>query len=95
MVMNLQRIALTYEKAHFLYRSVREVLHLINVLGSFSVILQPWKFFKRKFTYTPSAHKTARKITNIHRIPFLFKKYLLVFNLVRARFSPEFFSESI
>ena len=40
---------------------------LIDVLGLFSVILQPLNFNKVKFTDTSSAGKTARKTTQILR----------------------------
>ena len=40
---------------------------LIDVLGPFSVTLQPWNFYQVKFTDTSSAGKTARKITKILR----------------------------
>ena len=42
MAINKRRISLTNEKLHFLHYSVREVIYaLIDVLGQFSVILQP------------------------------------------------------
>ena len=37
--------------------------HLINALRPFPVILQPFDFYKVKFTDTSSAGKTARKMT--------------------------------
>ena len=40
---------------------------LINVLGHFSVFLQPQDFGKAEFTYISSARKAARKITKILR----------------------------
>ena len=44
-------VALNHEKLYFLHCSVRGVLYdLINVLGAFSVILQPLNFLKAKFT---------------------------------------------
>ena len=47
MAINVQRIPLTDEKLHFLHYSVQEVMHeLIDVLGHFSVILQPKNFVK-------------------------------------------------
>ena len=47
MAINVQRISLTHEKLHFLHYSVREVIYeLIDILGHFSVILQPRKFVK-------------------------------------------------
>ena len=66
MAINVQRIALIHEKLHFLNCSVRGVhYHLINVLGPFSIILQPRNFYKVKFAYISSARETARKITKI------------------------------
>ena len=41
--------------------------NMINVLGPFSVILQPLKFHKVEFTDTSYAGKTARKITKVLR----------------------------
>ena len=42
MAANVRRISLTYEKLHFIHYSVRGVTYpLIDVLGHFSVILQP------------------------------------------------------
>ena len=42
MPINVQRISLTHEKLHFLHYSAREVIYaLIDILGHFSVILQP------------------------------------------------------
>ena len=47
MAINVQRISLTQEKLHFHHYSVREVIYeLIDVLGHFSVILQPLNFVK-------------------------------------------------
>ena len=40
---------------------------LIDILGSFSVTLLPWKFYKVAFTYSSCPGTTARKITNILR----------------------------
>ena len=66
MAINVSRIALSHEKLHFLQCSVRGVLYdLINVLGPFSVILQPRNFLKVKSTYISSARKIARRITKI------------------------------
>ena len=60
----VQRISLTHEKMYAIDCSVRRVLQdLINVLGHFSVISQPWNFYKVEFTDSSSAAKTARKIT--------------------------------
>ena len=39
----------------------------INVLGSFSVILQPCNFYKVEVTYTSSAGKTVTNITLLLR----------------------------
>ena len=51
MAIDVQRISLTHEKLHFLHYSVREVIYeVIDVLGYFSVILQPRNFFKVEFT---------------------------------------------
>ena len=36
---------------------------LVNVLGPFSIILQPLNLYKVEFTYVSSARKTARKAT--------------------------------
>ena len=69
MAINVPRIALSYEKWHFLHCSVRGVLYdLINVLSPFSVILQPWNLnLKVRFSYISSDRKIARKITKILR----------------------------
>ena len=41
-LIRVQWISLTHEQSHFLYQSVQGVLYyLINVVGHFSVILQP------------------------------------------------------
>ena len=64
MAINVQRISLTQEKLHFLHYSVREVIYeLIDVLGHFSVILQPKNLCKGQFTCICSAGRRARKIT--------------------------------
>ena len=68
MAINVPRIALSDEKLHFLHCSVRGILYdLINVLGPFSVILQPRNFFNVEFTYISNTRKIAGKITKIHR----------------------------
>ena len=64
MTINVQRISLTHEKLHFLHYSVREAIYeLIDVVGYFSVILQPGNFCKVDLTYVCSTARTARKIT--------------------------------
>ena len=66
MAINVQKISLTHEKLHFLHYSVREIIYeLIDVLGHFSVILQPCHFCNVEFTYVSSAGRIARKITKI------------------------------
>ena len=68
MAMNVQWISLTHEKWYFLHYSARGVHYdLIDVLGHFTVILQPWNFCKVEFTYISSARETLRKITKILR----------------------------
>ena len=51
--------------------------NVINVLGPFSLILQPWNSYVVKFTNTSSAGKTARKITKILQ-SFGFESFELV-----------------
>ena len=52
MAINVQRISLTHKMWHFLHYSVREVIYeLIDVLGHFSVILQPCNFCKVESIY--------------------------------------------
>ena len=66
LAIDVWRISLTHEKLHFLHYSVQGVRYaLINVLGSYSVILQPLTFCKIEFTNIPSACETSRKITKI------------------------------
>ena len=67
MAINVQGIYLSRVKLPFLYSSAREggLYDLINVLGPFSVTLQPLNFCKIEFTYFSSGRKTARKIKNI------------------------------
>ena len=61
----LEDISHPWEVA-FMHYSVRGVIYaLIDILGNFSVILQPWNFCKVEFTYISSARETARKITKI------------------------------
>ena len=66
MAISEQTISLIHEKLHFLHYSEGEVIYkLIDVLGHFSVILQPLDFCKVEFTYICSAGRAARKITKI------------------------------
>ena len=56
------RTYVTHENLYFPYCSVRGVLYdVINVLGPFSVILQPLNFSNVENAYTSSARETARK----------------------------------
>ena len=66
MAINVQRISLTHEKLHFLHYSGGEVIDaLIDVLGHFSVILQPCNFCKVEFTCICGVARTARKVTKV------------------------------
>ena len=60
MAINVQRIALTREKLHFLYCSVRGVLE--KYLGPFSVILRQSNFCEVESTNISGARKTASKV---------------------------------
>ena len=62
MAINGRTTSLTHEKLRFLHNSVRgAIFALINVLGHFSVILQPGNFSKVEFTFICSAGRTVRK----------------------------------
>ena len=66
MAINARRTSLTHEKLHFLHYSVRGVIYaLIDVLGHFSVFLQPRNLCKVEFTYICSARVTTRKNAKI------------------------------
>ena len=61
MAINVQMISLTHENLHFLHYPVREVIYeLVDVLGQFSVILQPLNFCKAEFTYINSAGRREK-----------------------------------
>ena len=62
MAVNVQRISLTHEKLHCLYRSEGGVFyHLINAFGPFFSHFATLTFCKVEFAYVSSARETARK----------------------------------
>ena len=65
MAIRVRWISLTLKQLLFLYWSEWGVLYdLINVLGPFLVILQPWNFCKVEFTCICSAREISRKSQN-------------------------------